>query len=266
MYFGMENFFSCISINLISKIFQSGISGKLKETYWKSTPKSHWLDYAEDQFGAKVVMETKTVVNILVLYIPLPVYWAVYTQQASRWVFQAARMDGDIGFYRIKPDQMIVFNSLLGILMIPVCDYVLYPLMAKIGLKSHLQKMTIGGVLAAISFIISGFVEIEIEENFISIFWLLPQYLMIALSENFLYIANINFGYTEAPASMKSVIQSFTFLTIAIGSLIVALISGTKIFESQSTELFFFAGILLLAQIVFAILAYRYKSVNDVSK
>lgn len=211
-------------------------------------------------FGETIVADTKTVVNILVLYLPLPIYWAVYSQQSSRWVFQAARMDGDIGFYTIKPDQMIIFNSLLGILMIPICDRVLYPLIAKIGLKTNLHKMTIGGLLAVVAFAISGFVELEISKNFLSVFWLLPQYLVLAMSENFLYIANLSFAYAEAPASMKSALQAFTFLTIALGNAIIALISGINIFQSKASELFFFAGILLVDQIIFAFLASMYST------
>lgn len=175
----------------------------------RSVPKSHWLDYSEDKFGSQIVADTKTVLNVLVLYLPLPIYWAVYVQQGSRWVFQAKRMDGDFGYFSIKPDQMIVFNSILGIAMIPVCDYLLYPLLARVGLKTYLHKMTIGGLLAAIAFIFSGFIEIKIQSSFINILWLLPQYSMLALSENFLYIANVSFAYAESPPSMKSAMQAF---------------------------------------------------------
>jgi dipeptide/tripeptide permease len=206
-----------------------------------------------------VVEETKTVIDILVLYLPLPIYWAVYSQQSSRWVFQAARMDGDLGIYTIKPDQMIIFNSILGLVMIPVCDYLLCPLFAKVGLKTSLQKMTIGGVLAAFAFIISGFMEIQIQKDFMSIFWLLPQYLVLATSEIFMYVSNVKFAYNEAPPTMKSAMQAFTFMTIAVGNIIVALISGTRIFNSREVELFFFAGIMFLDMIVFGLLASKYK-------
>lgn len=235
----------------------------MKASFQKQRPKEHWLDYAEAKFDQQTILDTKTVVNILVLYIPMPIYWAVYMQQGSRWIFQAARMNGDVGFYTIKPDQVIVMNSVMGILMVPVCDYVLFPLLAKIRLNSNLQKMTIGGMLAAISFVISAFVEIEIEKNFISIFWLLPQYSALALSENFNYIANLSFAYSEAPASMKSAMQGFMFITIALGNLIVALISGTRVFQSLPAELFFFAGILFVDQIIFAVLASKYKLRNS---
>jgi len=253
---------SCLKVQLdrliMQIIFQIGISGKLSSIFKNKKGKVHWLDYAEEKFGARVVNDTKTVVNILVLYLPFPIYWAVYTQQGSRWVFQAARMNGDLGFYTIKPDQMIILNSIMGVLMIPICDNILYPLLAKIGLKTYLQKMTVGGLLAVVAFVLSAFVEMEIQSNFISIFWLLPQYLILALGENFLYISNLAFAYEEAPASMKSALQAFTFLTIALGNVIVALISGTKMFQSQAAELFFFAGILFIDQIIFGFLALMY--------
>lgn len=239
--------------------FQDGVSGKLKSKLHKSPQKAHWLDYAEEKYGLTSIAETKTVVNILKLYLPLPIYWAVYTQQGSRWIFQATRMNGDLGFYTIKPDQMIIFNSLMGICAIPVCNYVIYPALAKIGIKTYLHKMTLGGFLAAAAFVISAFVQIQIADNFISIFWLVPQYLVLAISENFVYIANVSFAYAEAPPSMKSVMQAFIFLTIAIGDAIVAIISGTRIFESRTVELFFFAGVLCINQVVFGILAYRYE-------
>lgn len=204
--------------------------------------------------------------NILVLYLPLPMYWAVYVQQGSRWVFQAARMNGDIGFYTIKPDQMIIFNSIMGIFMVPVCDYILHPLLAKVELKTDLHRMAIGLLLAAAALTISAFVEIEIQKNFIGILWLLPQFLILALSENFLYISNISFAYTEAPASMKSAMQAFAFITIALGNLLVALISGSKIFSSPSTELFFFSGVLFVDQIIFVFLARRYAKRKEMTK
>lgn len=259
-------FFHSLQVLLKAKLStyaQKGISGKLMATINRSTPKQHWLDYAEEKFGPRIVRETKTVVSILVLYLPLPIYWAVYVQQGSRWVFQAARMNGDLGFYHIKPDQMIIFNSIMGVLMIPVCKYLLYPLTSKIGLGSNLHRMTIGGMLAVLAFAISGFIEIEIDRRFISIFWLLPQYMILALGENFLYIANLTFAYKESPSSMKSAMQAFAFITIALGNGIVSIISGTRIFKSRAAELFFFAGILFIDQIIFACLAAKYKYRSD---
>lgn len=170
-------------------------------------------------------------------------------------------MNGDLWFYTVKPDQMLIFNSISSIAMIPVCDNLLYPLMAKIGLKTLLHKMTIGGVLAGIAFLFSAIVQLIIDRNFIHMMWLVPQHIVMALSENFLYISCLSFSYNEAPSSMKSSMQAFSFITMALGNLIAAI----KLFESPAAELFFFAGVLFLNQVIFGYLASRYKYVNSTS-
>lgn len=171
-------------------------------------------------------------------------------------------MNGNLGWYIIAPDQMIAFNPIFAIILLPLCDYVLYPIFARIGLTSLLHKIAIGGFIGSTTMVISGFVEIQIEKNFISMLWLMPQYAVLALSENMVYISTLNFAYTEAPANMKSVMTAFVFLTIGSGNLIIIAISATKAFNSQVVEYFFFAGFTALAMIIFVILSRRYEKLN----
>lgn len=105
--------------------------------------------------------------RVLFLYLPLPIFWALFDQQGSRWTLQATRMDGNLfGVYTIKPDQIQVFNPLLIIAMIPIFEYGVYPLMAKFNfLIKPLQRITTGGLLAAAAFIICGFLQLKIEAD-----------------------------------------------------------------------------------------------------
>lgn len=172
-------------------------------------------------------------------------------------------MNGNVGFYVIKPDQMIVLKPFFEIITLPICDYLVYPLLMKIGVNKLLQKMTIGGMFAVIGFVVAAFIELESEKSFISIFWMIPQYWILAFAEIFMFASHVNFAFTEAPARMKSVMTSFVFVVMAIGNLFIVLVSGTKLFKSQAIEFFFFAGILFVFMILFAFLASRYKSVNQ---
>lgn len=172
-------------------------------------------------------------------------------------------MDGDVGLFVIKPEQMVVFSPLFSIISLPICDFIFYPLLAKVKITTLLQKMTIGGFFAVAAFICSAFVEMRIQHEFISVLWLVPQYFLLALSENFFFVNHISFAYTEAPASMKSVLTSFVYVVIAIGNLFVVIISGTKLFESQANEFFFFAGTLTVFMILFGFLASRYQPLNE---
>lgn len=240
---------------------QTGIQQRFRN--FKSNPQDHWLDHAEDKCGAKLVLDTKKVLNVLVMYIPLPMAWALHTQQESRWVFQAAKLNGDIGFYTIKPDQIMLFNSIFAIVLIPLFENYLFPLFSKIGIKNPLQKMAVGGFLTGVAFVISGLLELQAQTSYISILWMIPQYLCMVSAEILLYTANLNFAYTQAPSSMKSVMMAVMHLTVAVGSLFVIFISGFALFKSQAFEFFFFAGILFLDMILFVILAIRYKYVEQ---
>lgn len=194
------------------------------------------------------------------MFVPLPIFWSGILLQNSRWVFQASKMNGDIGWFVIKPDQMLVFNSALSLILFPFCEYVLYPLLAKIGIKTLLHRMTFGGIVSSIALGISAILEIEIENNFLNILWLIPQYFFMVIAENFVYIATVNFAYNEAPSNMKSVMTSFVFITIAGGNLLIAFITGMKFFSSLFYEARFFAILVFVDMICFGFLARRYNT------
>lgn len=131
-----------------------------------SNPKGHWLEYAENTYGKKLVMETKILLNVLVLYLPLPLFWALFDQQGSRWTLQATRMDGDLGFFTLKPDQVQVINPLLILIFIPLYEVLFYPLLNLIGVRRPLQKIALGGILAGVAFLSSMIVEIYLEKTY----------------------------------------------------------------------------------------------------
>lgn len=119
-----------------------------------------------EKYGQQMVDDIKAVLRVLVLYLPIPLFWALFDQQGSRWTFQATRMDGQIGPITIKPDQMQVANPLLILTFIPLFNTVIYPILAKVSLRTPLQKLCTGGILAAVAFIISGVVELKLETTY----------------------------------------------------------------------------------------------------
>lgn len=155
--------------NMVVLVFRcicNAIATRWRERSSGAPKKSHWMEYAEAAYGRQLVHDTRVLLNVLVLYLPLPLFWSLFDQQGSRWTFQATRMDGDLGFYEIKPDQMQVINPLLILLFIPLYEMILYPLLSKIGIRRPLQKLTLGGILAGIAFICSAVVELELEKTY----------------------------------------------------------------------------------------------------
>ncbi|XP_076244051.1 peptide transporter family 1 [Calliopsis andreniformis] len=149
---------------LVTKCISHAIYNK--STSKKGQKKEHWLDHAEDQYDKSFINDIKSALQVMKLFIPIPIFWALYDQQGSRWTIQASRMNGEIGSFLLQPDQMQVFNPFLVLAFIPLFETCIYPLLAKIGINTPLRKLSVGGLLAALSFVISAFVQIELEKTY----------------------------------------------------------------------------------------------------
>ncbi|XP_033728078.1 LOW QUALITY PROTEIN: solute carrier family 15 member 2-like [Pecten maximus] len=153
--------------NLVGRVYnciKAGIVGKVKNR-GTSVKMQHWLDYAEEKFEPDFVEEVKTLLKVLTLFIPLPLFWALSDQQGSRWTLQAAQMDGDVGvFGRIKPDQVMALNPLLIIILIPVFEQGVYPLCDKCGILTRpLQRMVSGMFLTGVAFVVAALVQMKLD-------------------------------------------------------------------------------------------------------
>jgi len=137
---------------------------------WKSKEKKHdhWLDYASDKYDKQLISDVKRVLSVLVLYLPVPIFWALFDQQGSRWTFQATRMRGDFGEggWSLKADQMQIVNPLLILILVPIFESLIYPCFSKCNLLTPLQRMATGGIIAGIAFVISGVVELQLEPTY----------------------------------------------------------------------------------------------------
>lgn len=133
----------------------------------KQFPKrDHWLDWAKGNYNEDLIMEVKMVLRVLFLYIPLPMFWALFDQQGSRWTLQATTMTGDFGAFVLKPDQMQTINPILILVLIPIFDVAIYPLIKKCGINfSPLRRMAVGMILAALAFVAAALVQLEIDKT-----------------------------------------------------------------------------------------------------
>uniref|UniRef100_A0AAY4BV38 Solute carrier family 15 member 2 n=1 Tax=Denticeps clupeoides TaxID=299321 RepID=A0AAY4BV38_9TELE len=313
-----------------------------------NSKREHWLDWAEEKYPKHLIQEIKMVMRVLVLYIPLPMFWALFEQQGSRWTLQATRMNMDL-----------MLNALLILVFIPIFDLGVYPLIGLCRIKlTPLRKMATGMIIAALAFgaatvvelnviktvvapplakesllqvvnladrdvkvsiqgqedifphpikpyevsstsqwsfvplssefsgqsfkcklalcdklIVNflasyqgpGAVEIQVMEdvqaNNINIAWQIPQYVLITAGEVMFSITGLEFSYSQAPASMKSVLQAGWLMTVAFGNVIVLIVAEGAGLQ-QWTEFLLFGGLLVAVCIIFSIMAYFYNYVN----
>ncbi|XP_004373694.1 solute carrier family 15 member 2 isoform X2 [Trichechus manatus latirostris] len=154
--------------NIVAQVVKCiwfAISNRFKNRSGDIPKRQHWLDWAAEKYSKQLVTDVKALTRILFLYIPLPMFWALLDQQGSRWTLQATRMDRNLGFFVLQPDQMQVLNPLLVLVFIPLFDLVIYRLVSKCGINfSSIRKMAVGMILACLAFAVAAAVEIKIDE------------------------------------------------------------------------------------------------------
>lgn len=192
------------------------------------------MDHSELKYDCDLVRDSKVFVNILVLFLPFPLFWALSEQQGSRWLMQGLRMNGETGIFKLQADQMQLADPLLNLIFIPLFDVAVYPLLKLVGIQKPLQKITVGGFLASFAFICSMTIQLRIEQSpdySVNILWQLPQYAIMSMAEvswskfdglNWFNIyfqvmfvnTGLEFVFTQAPQSMKSVLLAFWMVSL----------------------------------------------------
>ncbi|XP_043450232.1 solute carrier family 15 member 2 isoform X1 [Prionailurus bengalensis] len=93
--------------------------------------------------------------------------------------------------------------------------------------------------------------------NKLSIAWQLPQYALVTAGEVMFSVTGLEFSYSQAPSSMKSVLQAAWLLTVAVGNIIVLVVAQFSGLV-QWAEFILFSCLLLVVCLIFSIMGYYY--------
>ncbi|KAM1719911.1 hypothetical protein ACFX14_021534 [Malus domestica] len=140
---------------------------------------------------------------------------------------QGTLMNTRIGDFDVPSASIPVIPLLFMSLLIPIYEFAFVPLLRKItghpnGI-THLQRVGVGLVLSAISMAIAGLVEVKRKHEMvhhnhkISLFWLSFHYAIFGIADMFTLVGLMEFFYKEAPAGMRSLSTSFSWLSLSIG-------------------------------------------------
>ncbi|KAM8905005.1 solute carrier family 15 member 1b [Spinachia spinachia] len=155
--------------NIMVKVFSCigfAIKNRFRHRTNEFPKRTHWMDWAEEKYDKLLIAQVKMVLKVLFLYIPLPMFWALFDQQGSRWTLQATNMDGNFGILTIQPDQMQTVNPILILVLVPIVDSLIYPMFAKCKINfTPLRRMTVGMFFAALAFIAAALVQIQIDRT-----------------------------------------------------------------------------------------------------
>lgn len=236
------------------------------------------LESARGQHPDEDIDGVRAVLRVLVVFVPITAFWSLFDQKASTWVIQGGTME--LPSWLEKASQMQSLNPLLVMALIPLNNLVLYPGLRALGVNvTPLRKMTVGMVLAGVSWIIVGIIQLQIDGGAqLSILWQVLPYVFLTLGEVLLSATGLEFAYSQAPLKMKGVIMSFWSLAVTVGGLWVLLVNSTV--KSQSAleaitstgigviafQMFFFAGFAFVAALVFAFIAKHYTLLDNYRK
>ena len=204
--------------------------------------------------------------RLLVLYLFVAVFWALFDQTGSSWVLQAQHMDRVIAGVEVLPAQIQAANPLLVMLLIPLFAYRLYPAIDRVFPLTPLRKIGIGLFLTAAAFAIPTLVQVSIDNGGTpSIGWQLLAYVVLTSGEVMVSITCLEFSYTQAPRAMKSFVMAFFMLSVSLGNLFTSAVNFFINNPDGSSRLagadyfLFFTVLMLVTAVLYVFMARYYR-------
>lgn len=168
-----------------------------------------------------------------------PLYWLTYNQLNNNLTSQAAVMK----LNGVPNDILSNLDPFALIILIPICDLLIYPALRKAGINfSPIKKITLGFYTGTAAMIWACVIQAYIykysscgnyaagedcEPSSINVWAQTGSYILIALSEILASITSLEYAFTKAPRNMRSLVMAFnlfmTAISAAIGQAFVSL-------------------------------------------
>ncbi|XP_043708332.1 protein NRT1/ PTR FAMILY 5.10-like isoform X2 [Telopea speciosissima] len=184
------------------------------------------------------VEEAKALLRLAPIWAACLVFAIVNSQSSTFFTKQGATMDRKIGSsgFQIPPAALQTCASLSIVLFMPFYDRVLIPI-ARAFTKKHsgitvLQRIGTGIFLSMIAMVVAALVERErlqtaIEAKIVdipkatvpmSVWWLVPQYILFGIAEAFTMVGLQEFFYDQMPKALRSVGLALYLSIFGVGS------------------------------------------------
>lgn len=165
----------------------------------------------------------KALLKLIPLYLIVAMFWALFDQTGSTWIFQSQEMDRRFLGIEWLPSQIQSLNSVFVLLFIPLFSYVLYPLADRVWKLTPLRKIGIGLFVMVSSFALVALIQKWIDGGEKpNVSWQILAFALLTAAEIMVSIVAMEFAYTQAPRSMKSLVMCLYLGAVAIGNFFVA--------------------------------------------
>jgi POT family proton-dependent oligopeptide transporter len=208
----------------------------------------------------------KTLGRLFGLFLFVAVFWALYDQTGAAWVQQSEHMDLDLFGWELLPSQVHSANPLLILILVPLFAYVIYPAVETVVRLTPLRKIGAGFVLTALSFLVVAWIERRIEAGETpTVWWQIFAYVFITSGEVMVSVVGLEFSYTQAPRTMKSLVVALWYLSVSLGNFSAAQVNSFlqddngELRISQVDYYLLFAAIMAAATVVYVGYAMTYR-------
>ncbi|TKY51893.1 NRT1/ PTR FAMILY 5.2 [Spatholobus suberectus] len=190
------------------------------------------------------VEETKQMIRMIPILIATFVPSTMMAQINTLFVKQGTTLNRHIGSFKIPPASLAAFVTVSLLVCVVLYDRFFVKIMQRFTKNPRgitlLQRMGIGLVIHTLIMIIASGTEsyrlkVAREHGVVesggqvplTIFILLPQFILMGTADAFLEVAKIEFFYDQAPEHMKSIGTSYSTTTLGIGNFISSFLLST---------------------------------------
>ena len=215
----------------------------------KHYPVEHVRSLPPKTDGQKA-LERATLVRISGIFALIAVFWFVYDQSASTWIYFAKdHMDLRLGFgFSTTPDQVQGLNPLLIVILTPVFNALWELLKRRRGGVEipDTRKMLIGFFIVVATMAIMAAVGFAAGDGKVTVWWLCLATLVITLSELCISVVGLEFAFKVAAPGTKSVVTAAFLMTVFLGDFVQTGFNKT-LWGTVSAGMFFLIQAVIMA-------------------
>lgn len=181
------------------------------------------------------------VLKLSIIFAFVAVFWALFDQTGSSWVLQAKNLNRYWLGKEWLASQIQAVNPILVLILIPLFQFVLYPAIDKVFRLTPIRKIGLGLFIMVGGFAIVAVLQERIDAGALpSISWQFLAYAVLTASEVMVSITCLEFAYTQAPKTMKSVVMAVFLASVSLGNVFTAVVNSyiqTPVISSLATDL-----------------------------
>ena len=276
--------------------------------FWLGRKEFAHVPPSKEAFGKELKdpENRRIILRLVPLYIFIVAFWMIFDQTSTRWVVQAKDLDREVSFItaenevtaeypapeganvqtrddgsqfyvgplQVLPSQLQAVNPIYILVFVPFMSVVLFPFLSRFMKVTPLRKIGFGLALTGVAFAVTGLAQQAIDSGGKPhITWQIVAYAVLTFAEVLVSVTSLEFSYTQAPKSWKSLIMGIYFLSVGSANLLVAQVNHYIEAKREAGEqvlagadyYWFFAGVMAAAAVAFVLwsLTYKYREGLD---